>query len=325
VTGCLSFSVSPFPPVLRVRRTVSLWPVCAGSGEPTKSFICKNDDPQGLLLSMSMQPHTADTTCVAAGHAGTPHVFDHRTSSWACQLQSTGAAIRSVEWNPIIPHWISVGCDNGLVMVHDVRMPAQSQLLSFEGHHDAVLSVTWSSKHADLFCSGSADHTVKLWSMSAPAPHGVVATWTGDGTSWASAFGTGGPGRYSSDSLVRSPLQDSVVSVHFCTAPYGTAPQGSTPDLAADCFIVCADGQVASMAPTKDILEPLAETRLHSMEERTVERALYLREFNEATERVLRLSHQYLASGDAARAEVLMRLLEPQKALDAGICSQLVH
>ena len=288
---------------------------------PEAPVASRSCDPDGQgLLCLSMAPF--DTTCVVAGYAGRPHICDQNTGAWACHLQAGGSAIRAAQWHPMVPYWLAVGRDDGAVAVHDIRMPGRSEMRVFEGHYDAVLSLSWSPKHGDLLASGSADHCCKLWSLEAPAPHGIVATWSGRSSSWASAFPSeldGGGGAL--------PLLDSVVAVDFCRTEY---QHGDGADLAGQCFVTCADGSVSAIRPAADLLRPLVQTRLDSLPEQDVERALYERNFDEATGLVLGLAQEYLATGDAERAEHLMQLLEPQKQLektcaDAGDWSSDVH
>jgi hypothetical protein len=283
--------------------------VYAGAEAPVTTRSC---DPDGDgLLCMSMSPF--DANCVVAGNAGRPHVCDRNSGAWVCHLQGAYAAggapicIRAAQWHPMVPYWLAVGRDDGAVAVHDIRVPGRSEMLLFEGHYDAVLSVSWSSKHADLLASGSADHCCKLWSLEAPAPHGIVATWGGKSASWASAF----PSQLDGGGAL--PLLDSVVAVDFCRTQY---QHSGTIDSASQCFVTCADGTVSAIRPTADLLKPFAHTRLDSLPEQEVERALYARNFDEATGLVLALAQEYLATGDAERAEHLMQLLEPQKQLE---------
>ena len=273
-----------------------------GSDAPVTSQSC-DPDGQGLLC-LSMAPF--ETNCVVAGYAGRPHVCDRKSGSWVCHLQGTRFPIRAAEWHPMVPYWIAVGRDDGAVAVHDIRMPGRSEMRVFEGHYDAVMSVSWSSKHADLLVSGSTDHCCKLWSLAAPAPHGIVATWSGKSSSWASAF----PSEHDAGVL---PILDSVIAVDFCRTQYAHTESA---DLASHCCVTCADGSVSAIQPVPDLLQPLAQTRLEPKSEREVEQALYQRDLDRATGQVLALAQDYLATGDAERAEHLMQLLEPQPQLD---------
>jgi hypothetical protein len=108
------------------------------------------------------------------------------------------------------------------------------------------------------------------------------------------------------------PLLDSVVAVNFCRTPYQFP---GIVDSASQCFVTCADGSISAIRPTSSLLEPFALTRLAPTPEQQVERALYARNFDEATGLVLDLAQEYLATADAERAEHLMQLLEPQKQL----------
>ena len=75
------------------------------------------------------------------------------------------------------------------------------------------------------------------------------------------------------------PLLDSVVSVDFCRASYQNTATTGVSDLAAYCFVTGADGAVAAVCPSSDLLLPLAYTKLRSAAEQEVERQLYLREY----------------------------------------------
>jgi hypothetical protein len=281
------------------------------NADPKAPVTSRSCDPDGDgLLCMSMSPF--DTNCVVAGNAGRPHVCDRNSASWVCHLEGANAAggspicIRAVEWHPMIPYWVAVGRDDGCVAIHDIRMPGRSEMRLLNGHYDAVLSLSWSAKHADLLVSGSADHCCKLWSLQAPSPHGIVATWSGKSASWSSAF----PSQM--DGAGALPLLDSVVAVNFCRTPYQFP---GIVDSASQCFVTCADGSISAIRPTSSLLEPFALTRLAPTPEQQVERALYARNFDEATGLVLDLAQEYLATADAERAEHLMQLLEPQKQL----------
>lgn len=278
---------------------------------PEAPVTTRSCDPDGDgLLCMSISPF--DANCVVAGNAGRPHVCDRNSGSWVCHLQGAYAAggspicIRTVQWHPMVPYWVAVGRDDGAVAIHDIRMPGRSEMRLLEGHYDAVLSLSWSSKHAELLASGAADHCCKLWSLEAKSPHGIVATWSGKSASWSSAF----PSQL--DGAGALPLLDSVVAVEFCRTQHQYL---GTVDSASQCFVTCADGSVSAIRPSTSLLEPFAYTQQTSTPEQQVERALYARNFDKATELVLDLAQEYLATGDAERAEHLMQLLEPQKQL----------
>jgi len=113
-------------------------------------------------------------------------------------------------------------------------------------------------------------------------------------------------------------MVDSIISVDFCRTSYQHSAMLGATDLAGYCFATGADGTVVAIYPSSDVLKPLAETRLESVAEQEVEQQLYLRNFDQATGRVLRLAHECLAGGDADKAERLMRLLEPQPVLTSG-------
>ena len=134
---------------------------------------------------------------------------------------------------------------------------------------------------------------------------------------------------------------DSIVSVNFCRSAYRNTAATGAADLAANCFVTSADGAVAALCPSSQLLLPLAQTRLQSAAEQDLERQLYLREspklymppsepselietgvpvgnMDAATASVLQLAHDSLECGNSTKAAELMRLLEPQPSLLSG-------
>jgi len=86
-------------------------------------------------------------------------------------------AVRSLDFNPIIPFWLATASNDGTVKIWDIRKTIEP-LITLQGHQNMVRSVRWSNTHCDVLASGGSDHVVKLWSLRVP-PHYEWSSFSG--------------------------------------------------------------------------------------------------------------------------------------------------
>lgn len=73
------------------------------------------------------------------------------------------------DFNPATKHIFIVGSEDG--KLHQCSKAYNSQYLSsYDAHHLAAYAVKWSSYHTNLFLSGSADWSIKLWDYKKSEP-----------------------------------------------------------------------------------------------------------------------------------------------------------
>jgi cell division cycle protein 20 (cofactor of APC complex) len=96
-----------------------------------------------------------------SGYNGSQKGLIHRYSKGDGEV---GLGIKSLAWNKDL---ITLGIENGLVCLFDVRAPGSGVYL--RGHKSRVLSLKWSVDKKYL-ASGDADGTVLIWDNRAGKP-----------------------------------------------------------------------------------------------------------------------------------------------------------
>jgi WD40 repeat protein len=105
------------------------------------------------------------TTRLLSSSNGSIHAWDPRTlggspATVAVARAHGGAAVLSLDCNPLKPHQVLSGGADLLLKCWDVRKGSEP-LLTLPGHSHWATSTRYNPSHDQLVLSGSADHTVR--------------------------------------------------------------------------------------------------------------------------------------------------------------------
>lgn len=92
-------------------------------------------------------------------------IWDVETERLVRTLRGYLGRVESISWNNEI---LSVGCRNGCIVNHDVRM-ANHYISTFKGHRDHVSGLKWNSFGTQLV-SGGNDNLLQIWSLHRKEP-----------------------------------------------------------------------------------------------------------------------------------------------------------
>lgn len=109
---------------------------------------------------------------------GSIHAWDPRTlggspATVAVARAHGGAAVLSLDCNPLKPHQVLSGGADLLIKCWDVRN-GREPVLTLSGHSHWATSARYNPSHDQLVLSGSTDHTVRV--LTVHAARGAVAT-----------------------------------------------------------------------------------------------------------------------------------------------------
>lgn len=146
-----------------------------GTSGPLFSMAWNPQHGVELLLGKSVR-HRVDeyhVTHLKSGSGnGTVSMLDARLFSQnekkscvALEIPRAHDSCRAVAYSPLVLPWIATGGYDGEVKLWDVRSP-KFPFLRLVGHHGPVSSVSFSPSRPEQLISGSADKSIRHWSLN---------------------------------------------------------------------------------------------------------------------------------------------------------------